>query len=94
MTLVEDIYTFMKSLLTEETFNLSSQFRRVAVSVPSNISDGHSRKSNKELLICCYISLGCLAEIKTQLILLNRIYLLDNNNSLTQTKKLNWFYLD
>ena len=87
MKLVEYVYTITKSLPKEENFNLSSQLRRAAVSVPSNIAEGCARKSNKELLNFCYIALGSLAEIETQLIIMNKIYHTDVNNVIMQTEK-------
>lgn len=60
---VEQIYKFTGQLPKEELFNLTNQLRRAAVSVPSNIAEGCARKSDKELLNFCFISLGSLAEI-------------------------------
>ena len=87
MILVEEIYELTKSLPKEELFNLSNQIRRAAVSVPSNISEGCARKSDKELLNFCFIALGSLAEIETQLIFMNRIYHTVVNEGLIQTEK-------
>ena len=87
MILVEEIYGVTKSLPKEELFNLSNQIRRAAVSVPSNISEGCARKSDKELFNFCFIALGSLAEIETQLIIMNRIYHTVVSDSLNQTEK-------
>ncbi|MCB0751568.1 MAG: four helix bundle protein, partial [Ignavibacteriae bacterium] len=87
IVLVESIYLLTKSLPKEELYNLTSQIRRAAVSVPSNISEGCARKSDKELLNFCFIALGSLAEIDTQLIIINRIYKIDVNEELNQIEK-------
>ena len=85
--LVEMIYGLSKLLPKEELFNLTNQIRRAAVSVPSNISEGCARKSDKEVLNFCFISIGSLAEIETQLIIVNRIYHIDVEKELSQTEK-------
>lgn len=85
--LVEMIYGLSKLLPKEELFNLTNQIRRAAVSVPSNISEGCARKSDKEVLNFCFISIGSLAEIETQLIIVNRIYHIDVEKELNQTEK-------
>ena len=87
MTLVEMIYAFTKLLPKDEVFNLNSQLRRAAVSVPSNIAEGCARKSDKELVNFLYYSIGSLAEIETQLLISNRIFTLEIDAILNQTEK-------
>jgi four helix bundle protein len=87
MILVEQIYGLTKSLPKEELFSLTNQIRRAAVSVPSNLSEGCARKSDKELLNFCFISLGSLAEIETQLIISNKIYSINIDQEINQTEK-------
>jgi four helix bundle protein len=53
----------------EELYGLTSQMRRSAVSIPSNIAEGAARNSNKEFLQFLYVSLGSLSELETQLII-------------------------
>ena len=70
---VEQIYRLVKQLPKEETYALSDQMRRAAVSIPSNIAEGANRKTTKEYIQFLYIALGSAAELETQLIIGNRI---------------------
>ncbi len=66
--LVTKIYAFTASFPKEEMYSLSSQMRRAAVSIPSNIAEGRSRSSRKDFVQFLRISHGSLAELETQLI--------------------------
>ena len=78
--LVTDIYRLVKLLPKEETYALSDQIRRSAVSVPSNIAEGSSRNSKKEFVQFLYISLGSLCELETQLLIAKNVgYIADYN---------------
>jgi len=63
-----EVYKLTKELPKEELYGLTSQMRRAAVSIPSNISEGHARKSTKEFINFLSIALGSTAELETQLI--------------------------
>ena len=67
LDLVESIYEITTSFPREERFGLTSQLRRSAVSVASNISEGSARKSRAEFLQFVYVARGSLAELETQL---------------------------
>lgn len=67
MDLVVDIYRRTKNFPAEEKFGITSQIRRSAVSIPSNIAEGAARQSKKDFSRFLYISLGSLAELETQL---------------------------
>ncbi len=67
--LVKSIYSLSTQLPSEERFGLSSQIRRCAVSIPSNIAEGASRTSNKEFAYFLEIAYGSSFELETQLLL-------------------------
>lgn len=67
--LVKDIYRISKKLPKDEMYGLTSQIRRAAVSVPSNIAEGCGRNHLKELIQFLNIAIASLCEIETQLYL-------------------------
>lgn len=73
MILVEEIYKITSKFPKEELFGLTSQMKRAAVSVPSNIAEGSGRKGSAELMRFLYISLGSLSELDTQLEIAERL---------------------
>lgn len=72
--LVKEIYMTTKLLPKDELYGLSSQMRRAAISIPSNIAEGQQRKSLKEFIQFLRISYGSAAELETQLIISRGIY--------------------
>jgi len=79
IALVEDIYRLTKSFPKEELYGLTSQMRRAAVSIPSNIAEGFTRFHNKEYRQFLYIALGSCSELSTQIIIAFRLKYFDNN---------------
>lgn len=77
--LVLEIYKITNIYPVGETFGLVSQMRRCAVSIPSNISEGKARKSNKDYIRFLYISRGSLEELKYQLILSKDLTYIEKN---------------
>jgi len=73
MDLVEEVYRFTQGFPDREKYGLINQIRRCAISVPSNIAEGSARNTSKETTQFCYISLGSLAELETQLLIAERL---------------------
>ena len=67
--LVVMVYKLVKTFPKEELFALTSQIKRAAVSIPSNISEGYGRNTDKSLSHFLDISRGSLNELETQLII-------------------------
>ena len=91
MDLVENVYILTRRLPREETYGLSSQIRRAAVSIPSNIAEGHTREHIKEYLHHLSMAQASLAELETQLEIATRLkYLLASQTKevLTETTSL------
>ncbi len=63
------IYLVTKKFPKEETYSLTDQMRRAAVSITSNIAEGFGRQSYKEKVQFYYLSNGSLVELKNQLLL-------------------------
>jgi len=85
MDLVEKIYLITKDFPKEEMYGLTSQMRRSAVSIPSNIAEGAARKGNKEFLQFLYIALGSLSELETQILISKRLGYLSEDSTLDLT---------
>lgn len=71
--LATDVYSVTKNFPKEEVYGLTSQLRRAAVSIPSNISEGAGRNSNNEFKHFLSIANGSCYELQTQIILSNNL---------------------
>jgi len=64
-----DLYRITKKFPKEEIYGLTSQIRRAAVSIPSNIAEGYGRKTTADYLRFLYIAYGSICELESQLLL-------------------------
>ena len=79
MELVEIIYRLTRNFPKHEIYGLTSQIQRAAVSVPSNIAEGHTREHTKEFLHHLSIAQASLAELDTQLEIAARLNYLETS---------------
>ncbi|MEO6131228.1 MAG: four helix bundle protein, partial [Saprospiraceae bacterium] len=82
MDLVVDIYNVTGNFPKSEIYGLTSQVRRSAVSVPSNIAEGAGRSSDLDFKHFLHYSYGSSCELDTQLIIANRLRMLDDKTYL------------
>lgn len=80
MTLVTNCYTASADFPKEELFGLTSQIRRCCISIPSNISEGYGRGTNKDYHRFLTISLGSLFEFQTQIEIANNLQFITKEN--------------
>jgi four helix bundle protein len=69
ISFVTKVYKMTSSFPKEELYGITSQIRRAAISIPSNIAEGAARKSANEFRQFLYIGLSSAAELNTQLII-------------------------
>ena len=75
------IYQITKTFPKDEIFGLTSQMRRCSVSIPSNIAEGSERASDLEFIRFINIALGSLAELKTQVVIGNKVEIIKDELS-------------
>ena len=77
--LTVDVYKATSIFPADEKYGLTSQSRRAAVSIPSNIAEGAGRNSKKEFSNFLGIANGSSYELQTQLIISNKLNMLDGD---------------
>ena len=83
MDLTIEIYKIVKYLPKEETYALSDQMRRAAISIPSNIAEGQGRITSKEFTRFLSMARGSLCELSTQLEICERLQYIDLSKAST-----------
>lgn len=73
MDLVEHVYHLTQMFPAHEMYGLTSQMRRAAVSIPSNIAEGHTREHSREYLHHLSMAQASLAELETQFEIATRL---------------------
>ena len=82
MNLATGVYELTRTWPSNEQYGITSQVRRAAVSVPSNIAEGAARSSAKDFSRFIDIAQGSLAEVEAQLELAGRIGIIDGDSGL------------
>ena len=73
MALIAEVYRLTARLPHTERFGLVQQMRRAAISISSNLAEGHVRRSKREFLRFVVIALGSLAELESQLLVVEHL---------------------
>jgi len=79
MSLVTEIYKISKAFPRDEAYGLTSQMRRCAISIPSNMAEGYGRNSINEYLYFLRIATGSLYELQTQMEISMNLYYLNRD---------------
>ncbi|MDP2336285.1 MAG: four helix bundle protein [Bacteroidota bacterium] len=79
MDFVTKMYRSTKKFPQDELFGLTSQMRRCAVSIPSNIAEGFGRRSSNDFKRFLQISMGSLFELETQLEIAKNLEYMDES---------------
>ena len=96
--LTVEIYKATEKFPKEETYSLTSQIRRAAVSIPSNISEGAGRNSSNEFRHFLSIANGSSYELQSQLVISNKLNFLTNGttesllNRIDEIQKMNYSF--
>lgn len=98
ISITTNVYEVTASFPSEEKFGLTSQIRRSAVSIPSNIAEGAGRNSNKEFNHFLGIANGSSCELQTQLIISQNLDLISEEvvipllSELDEIQKMNYSF--
>ena len=83
MVLAKDVYKATSLMPGSERFGLTSQMRRAAVSIPSNVAEGYARQSHVDYIRFLKVARGSLAELRTHVLLAEELGLLRTGTPLT-----------
>lgn len=81
---MRDLYSLTASFPSSELYGLTSQIRRAAISVPSNIAEGAARTTKREFAHYLSMARGSLSEIDTQLTIAKQLKYIDNDEEVQQ----------
>ncbi|WP_027378033.1 four helix bundle protein [Kaistella palustris] len=84
-----DVYQALANMPNDEKYGLSSQIKRSAVSIPSNIAEGAGRDTNPQFSHFLNIAYGSSYELQTQLIISERLNFISSEVNESLLKKLN-----
>ena len=88
MEIVTSLYQLVSELPSEEKYGLKSQMTRAAVSIPSNISEGSGRSTNKDFKRFLDISLSSSYELETQLLICKNLFGIEVNDIIIKINEL------
>lgn len=78
--LAADVYKMLANFPVDERYGLTSQAKRSAISIASNIAEGAGRNSDKEFIHFLGVANGSSYELQTQLIIANRLALINDTD--------------
>ncbi|MBU4272082.1 MAG: four helix bundle protein [Planctomycetes bacterium] len=81
MNLVETIYRTTKTFPREEIYGLTSQIRRAAISIPSNIAEGNGRHTTRDYVHFLGMAYGSVKEVETQVLISERLRYINSDRS-------------
>jgi four helix bundle protein len=87
--LVKDVYKLTQSFPKEEMYGLTSQMRRAAISIPSNIAEGAIGRTKKHFASYLLNSIGSIAELDTQIEIAQTLEFITNDEEVELIEKLN-----
>ncbi len=85
MQVVKAVYDVTRGFPKDEIYGLTSQMRRAAVSIPSNIAEGSARDGRKEYAYFLNVAKGSLAELDTQLKIAEMLGYTNKNEEINET---------